>query len=126
MRHFGHLGEEIRRQLFLVEPAPFDRHSAAGTLSVALGATLYSPATRLSLADDIRKQAARGVVSMVLCLEDAIGDQEVEAAELNLVGQLRSLVEPTDHAALPLLFVRVRAPARSATWSGGWARPSPC
>ncbi|MDH6110387.1 citrate lyase beta subunit [Kitasatospora sp. MAP12-15] len=112
MRHFGHLGAEIRRQLFLVEPAPFDRDSAAGTLSVALGATLYSPATRLSLADDIRQQAARGVVSMALCLEDAIGDHEVEAAERNLVGQLRGLAQSIDHAALPLLFVRVRTPGQ--------------
>lgn len=110
MRHFGHLGEEIRRRLFLVEPVPFDRHSAADTLAAALGATLYCPATRLSLADDIRRQAARGVVSMVLCLEDAIGDQEVEAAERNLVEQLRR-VDPQD-AALPLLFVRVRAPGQ--------------
>ncbi|WP_035805971.1 HpcH/HpaI aldolase/citrate lyase family protein [Kitasatospora mediocidica] len=107
MRHFGHLGKEIRRRLFLTEPASFDRHSAADTLSTALGATLYSPATRPSLADDIRKQAARGVVSMVLCLEDAIGDEEVEAAERNLVEQLGGLTDP---AALPLLFVRVRAP----------------
>ncbi|MEU7700877.1 HpcH/HpaI aldolase/citrate lyase family protein, partial [Streptomyces sp. NPDC039028] len=32
---------------------------------------VYSPATRPRLAADVRKQAARGVVSMVLCLEDS-------------------------------------------------------
>ncbi|MDH6131797.1 citrate lyase beta subunit [Kitasatospora sp. MAA4] len=113
MRHFGHLGKEIRRRLFLTEPGSFDRNSAADTLSTALGATLYSPATRPTLADDIRRQAARGVVSMVLCLEDAIRDEEVEAAEHNLVEQLRGL---SDSAALPLplLFVRVRAPRQIA------------
>ncbi len=109
MRHFGHLGDDVRRRLFLVEPVPFDRHSAAATLSAALGATLYSPATRPALAADIRKQADRGVVSMVLCLEDAIADQEVAAAEQNLVEQLTALLGA---AGLPLLFVRVRTPGQ--------------
>lgn len=78
-------------------------------LSAALGATLYSPATRPRLADDVLKQGARGVVSMVLCLEDSIGDAEVVAGEENLVRQLTELAgrPGTD---LPLLFVRVRVP----------------
>jgi citrate lyase beta subunit len=109
LRHFGNLGADVRRRLFLVDPAPFDRHSAAGTLATALGATLYCPATRRSLALDVRRQAARGVVSMVLCLEDSIADGEVPAAEANLVEQLRRLAE-SPGAQLPLLFIRVRTP----------------
>ncbi|QMU75644.1 HpcH/HpaI aldolase/citrate lyase family protein [Streptacidiphilus sp. PB12-B1b] len=79
-------------------------------LSTALGATLYSPATRPHLLQDIRKQAARGVASMVLCLEDAIDDREVEAAEANIVAQLTQLAaaDCADTGAWPLLFVRVR------------------
>ncbi|MFJ1702021.1 HpcH/HpaI aldolase/citrate lyase family protein [Kitasatospora sp. NPDC088346] len=107
MRHFGHLAEDIRSRLFLREPAAFDQDSDAAVLATALGATLYSPATRASLAADIRKQAARGVVSMVLCLEDAIADHEVPAAEANLVVQLGELAAAPQ--GLPLLFVRVRA-----------------
>ncbi|MFI9275137.1 HpcH/HpaI aldolase/citrate lyase family protein [Kitasatospora sp. NPDC052896] len=109
MRHFGHLGADARQRLFLSEPAPFDRHSAAGTLATALGATLYCPATRPALAEDLRKQAARGVTSMVLCLEDAIAEGEVAGAERNLVEQLCGL-RPVDR--LPLLFVRVRTPGQ--------------
>ncbi|WP_371496878.1 HpcH/HpaI aldolase/citrate lyase family protein [Kitasatospora sp. NBC_00374] len=108
MRHFGHLAEDVRSRLFLREPAAFDQDSDAAVLATALGATLYSPATRASLAADIRKQAARGVVSMVLCLEDAIADHEVPAAEANLVVQLGELAA-TGQQRLPLLFVRVRA-----------------
>ncbi|MFC6598043.1 HpcH/HpaI aldolase/citrate lyase family protein [Kitasatospora paranensis] len=107
MRHFGHLADDVRGRLFLSEPVAFDLHSEAAVLSTALGATLYSPATRSTLATDIRKQAARGVVSMVLCLEDAIADHEVPDAEHNLVAQLGALA--ADGAeGLPLLFVRVR------------------
>lgn len=113
MRHFSQLDRETRRRLFLCEPADFDRNAEASVLSTALGATLYSPATRPRLLDDIRKQGAAGVVSMVLCLEDAIDDAEVADAEANLVRQLTRLAaEPgTDAGAQsPLLFVRVRHP----------------
>ncbi|MFD7641017.1 HpcH/HpaI aldolase/citrate lyase family protein [Kitasatospora sp. NPDC059795] len=109
MRHFGHLADDVRSRLFHEQPVAFDRDSGTDVLATALGATLYSPATRPTLARDIRRQAARGVVSMVLCLEDAIADHEVDDAEHNLVAQLTELAAAGD-AELPLLFVRVRAP----------------
>lgn len=77
MRHFGHIAPEVRQHLFHQEPCEFTTDSPARLLSVALGATLYSPATRPRLADDIVKQAGLGVVSMVLCLEDSIDDADV-------------------------------------------------
>ncbi|MET9617909.1 HpcH/HpaI aldolase/citrate lyase family protein [Kitasatospora indigofera] len=108
MRHFGHLADDVRERLFLEQPGGFDRDSEAGVLSTALGATLYCPATRETLGADVRKQAARGVVSMVLCLEDAIADHEVPAAEANLVARLGEL-HTSRTQDLPLLFIRVRA-----------------
>jgi citrate lyase beta subunit len=110
MRHFGHLAPDVRSELFHREPQEFTSDSPTRTLSVALGATLYSPATRASLADDVIKQAGRGVVSMVLCLEDSIDDREVEGAEQNLVRQFADLAGRTDSGDLPLLFIRVRTP----------------
>ncbi|MET9951642.1 HpcH/HpaI aldolase/citrate lyase family protein [Streptomyces sp. NPDC006339] len=139
MRHFGHIPAATRSGLFHREPAEFSAGSPAPTLAVALGATLYSPATRPRLADDVRKQAARGVASMVLCLEDSISDAEVEAGEDNLVRQFAALAAPAGAASgdgavsgtgasagagaasgaggaegavedLPLLFIRVREP----------------
>lgn len=108
MRHFWHLTPERLGALFHRPPAEFTAQAPANVLAVALGATLYSPATRPTLAEDVRKQAARGVVSMVLCLEDSIADSEVSAAEDNLVCQLGALAAEAD-GELPLLFVRVRA-----------------
>lgn len=109
MRHFGHIGPAVRKRLFYREPGEFTRDSPARLLSAALGATLYSPATRPRLADDIVKQGGRGVVSMVLCLEDSIDDADVSAGEENLVRQFADLAGRTG-ADLPLLFIRVRAP----------------
>ncbi|GGP75080.1 HpcH/HpaI aldolase/citrate lyase family protein [Streptomyces sindenensis] len=128
MRHFGHISPTAREGLFYKEPCAFTAESPARMLSVALGATLYSPATRPSLADDVLKQAARGVVSMVLCLEDSIDDAEVIDAEANLVRQFAELAAreaapgPAPRhegdagsaagADVPLLFIRVREPAQ--------------
>ncbi|MFJ3324733.1 HpcH/HpaI aldolase/citrate lyase family protein [Streptomyces griseus] len=131
MRHFGHISPTAREGLFFREPCTFTAESPARMLSVALGATLYSPATRPSLADDVLKQAGRGVVSMVLCLEDSIDDAEVTGAEANLIRQFAALAArttapgtapegPADAdgapdaagADVPLLFIRVREPAQ--------------
>ncbi|MFB7245053.1 ATP/GTP-binding protein [Streptomyces populi] len=110
MRHFSHVTPEERQRLFHQEPGAFTSDSPARVLAAALGATLYSPATRPTLADDIVKQAARGVVSMVLCLEDSIDDSEVVGAEENLVRQFTDLATRPDTGETPLLFVRVRFP----------------
>ncbi|MEU5098805.1 HpcH/HpaI aldolase/citrate lyase family protein [Streptomyces sp. NPDC020996] len=109
MRHFGHIAPEVRQRLFHQEPCVFTADSPARVLSAALGATLYSPATRPHLADDIVKQARNGVISMVLCLEDSIDDADVLAGEENLVSQFADL-DRQDGRNLPMLFIRVRTP----------------
>jgi citrate lyase beta subunit len=112
MRHFGHLTPDVRNDLFYREPQAFTAESPAATLAVALGATLYSPATRATLAGDVIKQAGRGVVSMVLCLEDSIDDRDVVAAEANLVRQFGELAARIADGDPPLLFIRVRTPGQ--------------
>lgn len=109
MRHFGHIAPAVRKRLFYREPCEFTPDSPARLLSAALGATLYSPATRPRLADDVVKQGGNGVVSMVLCLEDSISDADVPAGEENLVRQFADLAGRPG-ADLPLLFIRVRTP----------------
>ncbi|MGW5732339.1 MULTISPECIES: HpcH/HpaI aldolase/citrate lyase family protein [Streptomyces] len=113
MRHFGHIAPEVRERLFHREPCDFTADSSPRLLAAALGATLYSPATRPRLADDILKQAGRGVISMVLCLEDSIDDAEVVGAEENLVRQFADLDQRAG-AEPPLLFIRVRSPEQIA------------
>ncbi|WP_433468296.1 HpcH/HpaI aldolase/citrate lyase family protein [Spirillospora sp. CA-128828] len=116
MRHFDHIDAARRKHLFYRHPRPFGRHDDPAVLAVALGATLYCPATRPRLAADIGRAARRGVMSMVVCLEDAIGDDEVGSGEANLVAQLRTLRERGGD--VPLLFVRVRDPRQIADLIG--------
>jgi citrate lyase beta subunit len=107
-RHFSFLSPGERQRLFYRQPLSFGPASKREVLAHALGATLYTPATHRELAGKLLESARRGLTSTVLCLEDAIGDHEVEAAEWNLVAQLAAVAE--SEIPLPLLFVRVRNP----------------
>jgi citrate lyase beta subunit len=120
MRHFDHLPPSEEERLFHLPPQPFTADDDAERLALALGATLYSPATRPALAKDIARQRAAGVHSVVLCLEDAIPDAEVAAAERNVVEQLGDLAARQPDG--PLVFVRVRIPEQIATVVAGLGR----
>lgn len=108
MRHFDFLDTDQLRALFHLEPEHFCRDSEHDLLAVALGATMYSPATRATLAQDLPAAYERGVRCSVLCLEDAIADEDVPFAEKNLQAQLAELFE--SGRPRPLTFVRVRRP----------------
>ncbi|MBO1268290.1 HpcH/HpaI aldolase/citrate lyase family protein [Arthrobacter cavernae] len=108
MQHFSALDDATREKLFHLQPEQLHRSSDPGLLAVALGATLYSPATRAGLAKGVLKQAGSGCVSTVICLEDAIPDEDVPAAEQNLLDALAELNALGDAGELPLIFIRCR------------------
>ena len=145
MRHFSFLSDEHASRLFHIAPQKLSRGSAPALLAVALGATLYTPADRPNLAQDIRKQAARGCLSMVICLEDSIADDAVDSAETNVVDTLTRLhagsAGPRQGSGIgsaddrsgdsgsdaegdfhpddgPLLFLRVRTPEQMLSLAG--------
>ncbi|RJO76887.1 ATP/GTP-binding protein [Nocardia panacis] len=108
LRHFRQVQGPRLRELFHQQPEPVvDRHDRE-LLAVALGATLYAPATRPDLVRGIQRGAARGVCSMVIDLEDAVPDSEAPAAQRQAVRALDLLAASEE--SNPLLFVRVREP----------------
>ena len=108
MRHFGYLTAGQDEWLFDRAPELFSRDSDRGTLAMALGATLYSPGTTTDYAQRVGALVGRGVISAVLCLEDAIRDADVADAERNVAAQVVELHRMS--APAPLLFIRVRQP----------------
>ncbi|MGY1783222.1 HpcH/HpaI aldolase/citrate lyase family protein [Geodermatophilus sp. SYSU D01036] len=113
VRHFSHLTDGEREQLFAVPPGEVGPATPRGVLALALGATLYSPGTRPALDVDAARAAAVGATSMVWCLEDAIPHAAVADAETNVVAALQRIdrrAAERDRPVLPLLFVRVRTP----------------
>jgi citrate lyase beta subunit len=117
MRHFDFLAAADRSRLFHREPEPFSVDDDLNRRAVALGATLYSPATRPALAADIAKLVAQGGTSSVVCLEEAIADHDLPGAEMNVIAQLREYART--RTARPLLFVRVRAAEQIAKIMSG-------
>ncbi len=122
IRHFDHLGFATREQLFFRHPEAIDRTWPAQRLAIALGATLYVPATRPDLADVIRKRRAEGVVSMVIDLEDAVADHEEADAIDHAVAALRDIGENPGEPML--LFVRPRSADRVLRIATALAGPS--
>ena len=113
MRYFNYLSPEEMETVFFRPPQFFDKESPPDILAYALGATLYMPATRENFADEIARRKNRGLVSLILCLEDAVPDHRLQWAEEHLVAQMKRLQRLVAdgviaRAELPLIFVRMR------------------
>lgn len=82
-----------------------------GLLPYKVGGLLYTPATRGDVASNLDGGVFDGLTSLAFCLEDAVMDSAVPAAERQLVKTLASIEESgATRDQLPLLFVRVRTP----------------
>ena len=76
-----------------------------------LGATLYMPATRTDIADAILHNKISGLRSLVICLEDAVSEQDIPQALNNLRALLTQLAQAKTaqgNACWPLVFIRPR------------------
>lgn len=113
MRLFSDLTKLETEHIFYKAPTAFTKKSSKELLAYALGATLYMPATRPNIHQDLLSKKHSGLTSMVICLEDAIGDEEVELAETLLVNELAQLSSDIEKGLLveddlPLMFIRIR------------------
>ncbi|PHM44981.1 ATP synthase [Xenorhabdus mauleonii] len=75
-----------------------------------LGATLYMPATRQDIAEIVLENKIPGLRSLVICLEDAVNEQDIPAAINNLSHTLQRLAETGNYSSCnkPLIFIRPR------------------
>ena len=97
---------------FVEQPKEFNKFTEKDILQFCLGATLYMPGTKV-IADKIINKSMTGLTSMVMCFEDAIREELLEAAEKNVVDHFNILSDAIYHGKityneLPLIFLRVR------------------
>ncbi|WP_246294005.1 HpcH/HpaI aldolase/citrate lyase family protein [Paenibacillus planticolens] len=114
MRYFNYVTPDEEKALFYLPPTSFYNHSDKEILASSVGAALYMPATRPTIAEDIAFGKIEGLVSAIFDLEDAVGENEVHAAEESLIHQMNKLAAFIELGILrsdnlPLLFVRVRS-----------------
>lgn len=115
LKYFSFLNAEEEEALFFSSPISFSHRTSKEMLAYAVGAALYMPATRPHIADDILQRKHEGLTTIVIDLEDAVGDEQVEFAEQCLSQQLGLITEYMEAGKLhtndmPLLFVRMRSP----------------
>lgn len=72
------------------------------TLCVCFGATLYMPATRTDIADIIIHNKISGLRSLVICLEDAVSEDDVPMAISQLSTLLGTLAAEKNAMGLPI------------------------
>ena len=74
----------------------------------ALGATLYMPATRDDLVDAVLFNKIEGLRSLVICLEDAVAEKDVQQARRNLASIVSTMNQVGAVDGGPLVFIRPR------------------
>ncbi len=109
MQHFATEAETI----FFKKPQPFTKWATPDILSYALGATLYMPASMPNIVGLIQSQKYKELTSLVIDLEDAVGDSELGDCEEKLMEDISELYKLYQQKQLqlqdiPLLFIRVR------------------
>lgn len=97
---------------FEYEPVAFNKNTPKEQLQFCLGGTLYMPGTR-SILDKLLACELPELKSMVMCFEDAICEEDVQQAELNVQSHLDALADALDKQQIslddiPLIFLRVR------------------
>ncbi|WP_155593478.1 HpcH/HpaI aldolase/citrate lyase family protein [Lysinibacillus cavernae] len=109
MQHFATEAETI----FYKKPQPFTKWETPDILSYALGATLYMPASMPNIVSLIQSQKYQELTSLVIDLEDAVGEMELVNCEAKLIEDINELYTLYHQKQLllqdlPLLFIRVR------------------
>ena len=98
---------------FVKAPMEFNKNTERDTLQYCLGATLYMPGTK-----DIREKVIKHelpVTSFVMCCEDAIKEEDLPAAEQNILDTMDYFADQIEAGKItqddiPLIFMRVRNP----------------
>lgn len=96
---------------FVKAPMEFNKSTERDTLQYCLGATLYMPGTK-----DIREKVINHelpVTSFVMCCEDAIKEEDLPAAEQNILDTMDYFADQIEAGRItqddiPLIFMRVR------------------
>ena len=109
MRYFSNY-DDLK---FAEDPQPFNKYTYKEVLKYAIGANMYMPGTKEGVFEKLINNKFREIGAITLCCEDAIPEDQVENAEINIISILDKLYEKSIKEEdlmdrLPLIFIRVR------------------
>ena len=98
-----------------IEPQEFSKNSPKEVLQYAVGGLLYMPATQSNIVEKIISGEYEFIKSMVLDLEDALGDDMVSYGQRHITKIMQDFDNAINEGKLniediPLIFIRVRTP----------------
>lgn len=107
---------------FVKEPVEFNKYTDREILQYCLGGTLYMPATK-DVLNKIFDKSIPGLTSMVMCCEDAIPEDMLSEAEMNVINHLEKISQALKNGDvtrndIPLIFIRVRSPEQFKNFTG--------
>lgn len=113
MRFFERAIQQEQETIFYLEPQHFTKYTNKEQLRYCVGAALYMPATRATIAEEIICRKHPALTTIILDLEDALSDDEVADGLHQLKTTVTALEKAISCSALaidhlPLLFIRVR------------------
>jgi citrate lyase beta subunit len=114
LRFFEKLISDGSNEIFHQLPMEFNKYSDKNILRYCVGAALYMPATRQTIAQEIIARKHPACTTIILDLEDALGNLQVAEGEEQLYQTLTEIQNALENEQLqmtemPLLFVRVRS-----------------
>lgn len=103
-----------------VEAEEWNKDSGKEVLQYAVGGLLYMPASNTKIASKIISGEYSFIKSMVLDLEDSLGDDLVGYGQRAIVSTIKEIADAInnnelDYNNVPLIFIRVREPGQMYT-----------
>ncbi|MBD3316416.1 MAG: ATP/GTP-binding protein [Chitinivibrionales bacterium] len=116
MKHHNH----NQNHAFISDPVAFNKNTEKDLLQYCLGGLLYMPGTKNVIDKILAKRPP--APSIVMCMEDAIKEEEIGLAEANIRNHLSDISRAlqggqVDIDDIPLIFLRVRSPEQFSTFS---------
>ena len=106
MKYFNYLTKKEKGSFYNL-PKYFNKNYDINTLRYAIGALLYIPAINKDMLYKVTDGEINEIVSIAICLEDAIG-VDGEAESINNIKKIFAHLKHNAKDELPLMFIRFR------------------
>lgn len=107
MRYYSYLDKSDEERMFYKLPKEFNKDSSKEILKYAIGGLLYVPANKKDKILKCINKELKGIVSLAICLEDAVGPYG-ELEGIKTLEEVFEIVRENKIKDIPLIFIRTK------------------